>query len=120
MTENYEKVLTVSGGRASADLLNDLSKAFDCLPHELLITKLHAYGIKNRSLSLMFSYLKNKKHRVRLNSTYIERIELLFGVSQESILGPFSFDTFYAIFFCSCMTFLWQTMRTTIPRIVLV
>ena len=101
------------GERASADLLNDLSKAFDCLPHDLLITKLHAYSIKNRSLNLIISYLKNRKQSVRLNNTHTEWIEILFGVPQGSILVPFSFDIFYAIFFCSSMTFLWQTVRTT-------
>ena len=64
MIEKLRKSLD-SGG-ASAALLTDLSKAFDCLPHDLIIAKLHINGIKKGSLNLLFSYLKNRKQRVCL------------------------------------------------------
>ena len=100
MIEKLRKSLD-SGG-SSAALLTDLSKAFDCLPHDLLIAKLHAYGIKKGSLKLLFSYLKNRKQRVRLNNTYSEWIDILFGVPQGSILGPLLFN----IFLCDLFLFL--------------
>ena len=88
-------------GGGSAALLIDLSKAFDCLPHDVLIAKLHAYAIKKGSLNLLFSYLKNRKQRVRLNNTYKEWIEILFGVPQGSILDPLLFNTFSCNLFLS-------------------
>ena len=117
MIEQLRKSLD-SGG-ASAALMTDLSNVFDCLPHDLLIAKLHAYGIKKGSLNLLFSYFKIRKQRVRLNNTYSEWIDILFGVPQGSILGPFLIY-FHAISSCSSMTFLQQTMRATTPHIVLV
>ena len=84
---------------ASAAVLTDLYEAFDCLPHNLLIAEPHAYGIKEWSLNLLFSYLKNKNKRVPLKKTYSEWIDILFGVPQGSILGFLLFKYFYAFFF---------------------
>ena len=72
----------------------DLSKAFDCLPHDLLIAKLHAYGLEQNSLNFIYSYLSNRKHRVRVGSCYSNWLPLLFGVPQGSILGPILFNVF--------------------------
>ena len=82
-----------SGGIFGA-LLIGVSKVFDCLPHDLLIAKLHAYGLDMPSLKLLHSYLTKRRQRVKINNTYSSWSEILFGVPQGSILGPL------LIFFC--------------------
>ena len=80
-------------------LLTDLSKAFDCLNHELLIAKLNAYGFTLPALKLIHNYLSNRKQRVRVNDSYRLWQDILFGVPQGSILGPLLFSIFLADLF---------------------
>ena len=75
-------------------LLTDLSKAFDCLYHDLLIEKLNAYGFSLPALRLIHNYLLNRKQRTRINNSYNTWMEIAFGVPQGSILGPFLFNIF--------------------------
>ena len=89
-------------GGAYGALLTDLSKAFDCLPHDLLIAKLHAYGLDTKSLKLMLSYLTNRKQRVKISDTYSSWSKILFRVPQGSILGPLLFN----FFICDLFLFL--------------
>ena len=51
-------------------ILMDLSKAYDCLPHDLLIAKLEAYGLDTASLSLLKNYLAYRKQRTKVGSSY--------------------------------------------------
>ena len=73
-------------------VLMDLSKAFDCIPHELLTVKLSAYGLSDEALAYIFSYLSGRKQSVKINNCYSIFQLILPGVPQGSILGPLLFN----------------------------
>ena len=70
----------------------DLSKAFDCIPHDLIIAKLAAYGFKRETLRLIYFYLKGRKQCVKINNNYSDYNENISGVPQGSILGSVFFN----------------------------
>ena len=72
----------------------DLSKAFDCIPHDLLIAKLHAYGLDENALVLIYSYMKRRKQSVRINNTYSSFQTILSGVPHGSVLSPILFNVY--------------------------
>ena len=92
LTEEWRKHLDQN--HVIGAVLMDLSKAFDCLPHELLIAKLAAYGISKKSLKLLYSYLTNRKQTVKIKGKLSIFLEILAGVPQGSILGPILFNIF--------------------------
>ena len=92
MTEKWRRNLD-PGGICRA-LFTDLSKASDCLVHDFLIAKLEAYDFTYESLKLINSYLTDRKHRTKINSSYSSFLDLLIGVPQGSILGPLLFNIY--------------------------
>ena len=83
-------------------LLTDLSKAFDCIPDDLIIAKLEAYGFHIDALKLIHDYLSNRKQRVKVNDAYSSWKDTFYGVPQGSILGLLLFN----IHLCNLFYFL--------------
>ena len=83
-------------------LLTDLSKAFNCIDHKLLIAKLYSHGISLASINLLSSYLSNRTQRIKINDCFSLRNEIEYGVPQGSVLGPLLFNIDLIDFFFIC------------------
>ena len=86
VTEKWRKCLHKGG--ISGAILADLSKASDCILHDLLIAKLAAYGFDYQSLRIMESFLSNRQQRTKINNAFSRYSKTRYGVPQYSILGP--------------------------------
>jgi len=85
----WKKHLDMSG-----TILMDLSKTYDCIPHDLPIAKMDAYRLNRNALKLVYSYLKNRMQRVKKGSTFNSSKKGSFGVPQGSVFCPLLFNIF--------------------------
>ena len=72
----------------------DLSKALDCMPHELLIAKFKAYGVQDQSIKINKSYLTDREQRVRIGKVHSSWKTTIKGVPQGSVLRQIFFHIF--------------------------
>ena len=87
-----EKWKKADSGNVFGALLTDLSKAFECLPNDLIKFKLDSYGFNLRALNLIHNHLTKRKQRTKINQSYSSWEDIIFGVPQDSILDPILFN----------------------------
>ena len=98
MKEKWRKCLD-KGGIIGA-ILTDLSKAFDCILHDLLITKLAVYGFDYQSLRIMESFLSNRQQSTKINNAFVVILKLYMDFHRGQFWIPyFSISVFATYFF---------------------
>ena len=100
MTEKFKEA--IDRGNEFAALLTDLSTAFDCRNHSLLIAKLYNYGVPPLAINMIFSNLSNWTHPTKFNGCFSDRSWIEHAVLQSSIVGALFFNIVLIDLFYEC------------------
>ena len=88
----FDKIDELLANDTDIDIIYlDFQKAFDTVPHKLLIYKLKMYGITGKTLKVISDFLSERSFRVRIGETLSDIFDVLSGVPQGSVLGPLLF-----------------------------
>ena len=92
LTEIVDFLLdNMNSKKLTGSIFLDLRKAFDVIPHDLLLKKMKYYGIRNSELEWFSRYLINRQQCVSIKGTTSALLEVKSGIPQGSILGPLIF-----------------------------
>ena len=73
-------------------ILTDLSKAFDCICHNLLIAKLNSCGFNRNALKLIYDYLCDRLQKLKVGYSFSACLHIIYGVPEGSIVGLLLFN----------------------------
>ena len=94
LTEQIYKALNQNPSGKTITIFIDLKKAFDTVDHTILLEKMKTYGVRNNANLWFQNYLKDREQFVSINGVESEKIKIVCGVPQGSVLGPLLFLLF--------------------------
>ena len=88
ITTIHDIASRLNAGEQIDVLFLDFSKAFDRVPHDWLIHKLHYHGIRGSYLEWIKQFLVGRTQQVVIENRFSDLTPVTSGVPQGSVLGP--------------------------------